>query len=55
MKILDVDENKLLEDFRQLSDKGKAEVMERLKTLLNEQEKGDVHTPNKPPEAREGA
>jgi hypothetical protein len=50
-----VDEKKLLEKFLQLSDEGRAEVLEYTRTLLNEQRKGNVHEQNKPPEAREGA
>jgi hypothetical protein len=52
---LTVEENELLGEYRQLSGEGKAEVIERMKALLDEQKKGDVHTQNKPPEARERA
>jgi hypothetical protein len=38
---LTADENELLEAYRQLSGEGKADFIEWLKALLNEQEKGE--------------
>jgi hypothetical protein len=42
MNNLTVDENKMLEAYRQLNSEGKAELLGRMKALLNEQQRGNV-------------
>ena len=41
MNNLTVDEKEMLEAYRQLNNEGKAELIERMKALLNEQERGN--------------